>query len=179
MRLGAMRSAWPQRRGCVVADVAEGEVERVGTTMIYEKGFLRPSDAQIKTVCKIADDSFCSVIPKDFGSVPNAVGWLNDLSTAIALRLKCVEPHKDDWVGGGQHTKTHASIFWLLKLNGKEPLILQVGNDMREMRESEFIVFDDSKYHGVFAKKIWTGIAIQARKEIGQNRRRRSRVGGL
>ena len=132
--------------------------------MIYLTGNMRPTPRQKRIVRQIADDSFTRQVPADFGPVPStSENWVPDLSSMVALRLKCVDPHVDDWVGEGGCPDKHLAAFWVIQMPGISELILQVGNAAHRMCEGSFIVFDDSVMHSVHAKQYWRGVAYQMR----------------
>ena len=131
--------------------------------MIFEAGTQTPTPAQRRMVREIADDSFTTTLPQHFGSVPCGSKWQHDATTGIALRMRCVEPHQDDWVGAGKYQRRYAAVFWLLDMPKFEDLILQVGTVAQRMRPGDFVVFKDSVLHSVFAKRVWRGCAYQVR----------------
>jgi hypothetical protein len=131
--------------------------------MILETGTQTPTPAQRRLVRQIADDSFTRRLPHDFGCVPCGRNWKHDATTGIALRLRYVEPHEDDWVGAGKHPRRYAAVFWLVDMPKFEDLILQVGTVAHRMRPGDFVVFRDSVLHSVFAKRVWRGCAYQVR----------------
>ena len=134
--------------------------------MIFETGTQHPTPAQRRMVREIADDSFTTTLPQDFGSVPCGGAWRHDATTGIALRMRCVEPHQDDWVGAGKKPRRYAAVFWLVDMPKFEDLILQVGTVSHSMRPGDFVVFKDSVLHSVFAKRVWRGCAYQVRPNV-------------
>ena len=131
--------------------------------MIFESGTQHPTAAQRRMVRDLADDSFTTTLPHDFGPVPCGRAWKPDLTTSVALRLRYVEPHQDDWVGSGCPPRRHAAVFWLVDLPKFEELILHVGLVAKRMRQGDFVIFKDSVMHSVFAKSVWRGCSYQAR----------------
>jgi hypothetical protein len=131
--------------------------------MIFETGSQQPTPAQRRTVREIADDSFIRTLPADFGDVPCGSKWKHDETTGIALRMRCVEPHSDDWVGTGKQPRRYAAVFWVVEMPKFEDLILQVGGVAKRMRQGDFVVFKDSVLHSVFARRVWRGCAFQVR----------------
>jgi hypothetical protein len=130
--------------------------------MIFESGTQHPTAAQRRMVRDLADDSFTTTLPRDFGPVPCGSAWKPDLTTSVALRMRCVEPHQDDWVGAGR-PRRHAAVFWLVDAPKFEDLILHVGTVAKRMRTGDFVLFNDSVMHSVFAKRVWRGCAYQVR----------------
>lgn len=131
--------------------------------MIFETGTQHPTSAQRRMVRAIADGSFTATLPQDFGRVPCGGSWKHDATTGIALRMRCVEPHQDDWVGAGKYTRRYAAVFWLVDMPTSEVLILQVGTVAQRMKPGDFVVFKDSVLHSVISKRVWRGCAYQAR----------------
>jgi hypothetical protein len=132
--------------------------------MIYLTGNMRPTPRQRRIVRQIADDSFTRQVPADFGPIPCASdSWVPDLSSMVALRMKCVDPHTDDWVGEGNKPRRYIAVFWVIQMPGISELILQVGSAAQRMYVGDFIAFDDSVMHSVHAKQYWRGVAYQMR----------------
>ena len=123
--------------------------------MILETGTQTPTAAQRRMVREIADDSFSRTLPQTFGSAPCGSKWKQDATTGIALRMRCVEPHQDEWVGAGKQPRRYAAVFWLVDMPKFEDLILQVGTVAHRMWPGDFVVFKDSVLHSVFAKRVW------------------------
>ena len=131
--------------------------------MIYHVGNQKPTAHQRRIVRKIADDSFMRDVPDDFGPVPSVAGWAPDLSSMVALRMKCVDPHTDDWVGNGNKPRRYMAAFWVVDVSGFNDLWIQVGNEAHRMYVGDFIVFRDSVMHCVVSKNTWRGVAYQMR----------------
>jgi hypothetical protein len=131
--------------------------------MILETGTQHPTSRQRRILRDIADDSFTRTLPDDFGVVPCGSKWKHDRTTGIALSLKNVQPHTDDWVGSGPLPRRYAAVFWLVEMPKFEDLILQVGTMAERMRPGDFVVFKDNVLHGVFAIRKWRGCAYQVR----------------
>lgn len=131
--------------------------------MIFETGTQAPTPTQRRMVRDIADASFTTTLPHNFGDVPCGTKWRLDATTGVALRLKYVEPHTDDWVGVGKCPKRYADVFWLVDMPKFEDLILQVGTVAHRMRPGDFVVFKGSVLHSVFANRVWRGCSYQVR----------------
>ena len=130
--------------------------------MIYEMGRQMPTPAQRRILREIADDSFTMSLPIDFGSVPCGEKWKPDLTTRMAIRMRNVVPHTDDYVGIGR-PRSYVAVFWLVDIPNGEGLCLQVGGVARSMRQGDFVVFKDSVLHSVISDRVWRGCAYQAR----------------
>lgn len=138
--------------------------------MIFATGTQQPTLAQRRTVRELADDSFTRTLPSDFGPLPCGPSWKPDLTTGVALRMRCVEPHTDDWVGSGKYPRRYAAVFWLVDMPKFEELFLQVGAEAKRMRVGDFVVFKDSVLHSVISKRMWRGCAYQVRPNVRANR---------
>ena len=136
--------------------------------MIYEIGNQQPTAKQKRITLAIADASFCTTLPNDFGMVPCGRAWMHDRTTCTAIKMKCVEPHKDDWVGSGRRPRRYAAFFWLVDVRDYESVIVQVGTEAHRMVGGDFLVFDDRVLHSVFARRVWRGIAYQVRCNTGK-----------
>jgi|LakMenEpi03Aug12_release.lakeMendotaPanAssembly.Ray.scaffolds.fasta_scaffold551666_2 hypothetical protein len=134
-----------------------------GGKYIFHMGTQDPTVAQRRVVRAIADDSFTRTVPDDFGCLPCPQTWRPDAKTAIALRAKYVSPHVDDWVGIGSPPSRYVALFWVVEMPRFERLTLQVGTEVCQMSLGDFVVFNDTVMHSVFADKFWRGCAYQAR----------------
>lgn len=130
--------------------------------VIYNHGNQKPSAFQKRMLKEYADDSFTAVVPESFGEAPCSIPWELDRSTGVALRMKCVEPHVDEWLGKLRPIR-HAGMFWLVEIAKFQDLFLQVGKEFRPMREGDFVIFNDGVLHSVCSRRIWRGYACQAR----------------
>jgi hypothetical protein len=131
--------------------------------MIFERGFQKPTAYQRRIVRCIADDTFTTRLPPDFfgkGDVPERAGWMVDKSSAVALRLRYVEPHNDEWAGGWPMPRRYSAMFWLVDLP-RSTIVLHVGNMSQQMQEGDYVVFDDQVMHSLFSSKTWRGCAFQ------------------
>ena len=153
--------------------------------MIIETGRQAPTPAQRRIVRVVADDSFMSSLPKDIGDVPCGDMWRHDVSSGITLRMRSVDPHKDDWVGGGPRPRRYAAVFWLVDMSRYSlPIILKVGAVIHKMVPGDYVIFDDRVLHSVVAHNVWYGCAYQVRpieamaKAKLQRRERRGRNQG-
>lgn len=133
--------------------------------MIFETGTQHPTAAQRRMIREIADDSFATTLPQDFGSMPCGSGWKHDITTGVALRMRSVEPHTDDWLGDGKYPRLCAAVFWLVDLSKFDHIFLQVGTEARRMQLGDFVVFKDSVLHSVISNHVWRGCAYQVRPD--------------
>jgi hypothetical protein len=132
--------------------------------MIYQTGYQKPTAAELRAVKAVADDSFCTNAPSHVVP-PCPAPWKFDRLTSIALRLKTVEPHTDDWSGSfSNKPRSYAAVFWLMHVNDNDCIYLQIGNTAERLRAGDFVVFDDRIMHSVVARHTWIGCAYQARK---------------
>ena len=132
--------------------------------MIIETGRQLPTPAQKRMVRAVADDSFMNSLPKDIGNVPCGDRWRHDVTTGITLRMRSVDPHKDDWVGCGPRPLRYAAVFWLVDMPRYSlPIILQVGAVIHKMVPGDYVIFDDRVLHSVVAHNVWYGCAYQVR----------------
>lgn len=129
--------------------------------MIYTTGHLTPQRHQIDEARVKADDSFCVGFSEEFEKFfPTFDGFMPD-DTGILLKMKNVEPHEDDWVGGNV-PKTRRALFWLLE-GGGQKLVFGCGAKHIKMGPGDFVVFDDRKTHWVMSEKLWRAAAAQLR----------------
>lgn len=123
---------------------------------------------QLKILKKLADDSFEQSLPDEFFEehpIPEVKGWVPVLPTAIAVKLKHVEAHVDEWQGRNPVPSQHASLFWLMDIPIGGRLQLHVGLDACTMQRGDYVLFLDNIMHSVCASNVWRGIAIQMRPE--------------
>ena len=92
-----------------------------------------------------------------------------DKSTAI-LKCRNVEPHKDSEVGSKppKGYRFCGGAFGLLASSGN--IVLQVGNDCERLRPGDWVMFDDSILHGVYAERVWYGLALQIAKKVNERK---------
>lgn len=131
--------------------------------MIHSTGKLIPTAEIKKFVKQRADNSFTSTLDeKLFGNLPNTKSLPNieDIDSAIALKMKNVEPHTDTWVGSG-NPKKYTSIFWLVSIPKNNYLYIQIGDRAVKMYAGYFVEFDDTVLHSVQSSHTWYGIAYQ------------------
>jgi hypothetical protein len=131
--------------------------------MIFETGTQRPTTKQKRIVREIADSSFTALLPIDFGNLPVGTGWRYSYGNAIAIKMRCVDPHRDDFVGIGQAPRKYAAVFWLTSILKYERIAVQVGTKSITMGEGDFMVFDDRVLHCVCSDLVWRGCAYQVR----------------
>ena len=128
--------------------------------MMIERGSKKPTRSQMLEIEGQADDSFLVSPPKGF-DMPCFPGWEVDPLSGIALKIRNVEPHTDDWVGKNPLPRRRASIFWLMR--SRDHIWLHVGNDAVRMEPFDYVLFDDRKMHSVIARQTWVGCAYQVR----------------
>jgi len=123
--------------------------------MIYSIQNIVPSLEQKKHVKSRADGSFCSTVDVSLFNQET-----RKIDSAIALRMKNVEPHTDFWVGMDE-PKDYRAFFWLMGIPKYEYLNIQVGNYAKKMYAGDCIEFDDRIMHSVQSNHTWYGIAYQ------------------
>jgi hypothetical protein len=137
--------------------------------MIYATGSHPLLKSQVQELMKRADDSFCVNSSDEFMiSFPVVEGWEPAEMNATLLRLKCVEPHDDPFVGADEEPKVRRAIFWLVRGGGigrNTPLIFGCGTESVTLNPGDYVVFDDSVDHWVMSEKVWYGAAIQLIEE--------------
>mgnify|MGYP001145119447 CR=1 FL=1 len=136
--------------------------------MIFTTGRLNPSKHHLLEARQKADSTFCVSASDEFmQDFPTVLGWKPAGMTATLLKLKCVEPHDDPFVGGGEEPTVRRAIFWLLRGGGidyRQPLIFGCGAMSVKMRPGNYVVFDDTITHWVMSEKVWYGAALQLRE---------------
>ena len=154
--------------------------------MIYHKGNLQPTKAQLAEIRRSADDSFCSSAEPSFMSNfpyvwPGSQRWSFDTDSPVLLKLKNVEPHDDPWAGrhksnfdfdnppagwneSGEPLERLA-IFWVLTIANRPRhtsiIHFGCGSDFEKLKAGDFVVFDDRIPHWVMADMLWHGASIQ------------------
>ncbi len=134
-----------------------------GGSMIIATGSAGIPRGALTKVRKRADDSFTSLIDID---PPPIDGWEADRTTGIALAMRCVEPHSDDWLGTGPEPPAcdQASLFWLLQEPWHGRFYLQCGGDYATLGRGDWVLFSHSVPHCVTADSLWRGVAWQCRR---------------
>ena len=132
-----------------------------GVDMIRTIGFCAASPKRVREVRAVANGTFCAVLPDAFGCPPRAFVGGELLTGALALKFKNVAPHTDPYVGNGEEPDAYFALFWLVDIPQHEWLWLQVGNESVQMRQGDFVVFDDQVMHSVQSSRQWFGCAWQ------------------
>ena len=138
------------------------QYKKKGNGVIYATGHRKPTPEERREVRKRGDDTFTSRLPVGFLDTFEVDGWTVDDSTGIALRMRDVEPHRDDWHGLCPVPEKQASIFWLMDRR-LESVWVQVGNDACRIGCGGWVIFDHSVMHCVIAARKWSGCAYQLR----------------
>ena len=131
--------------------------------MIIQTGRMEPTPAQRRMIQEHGDDQFMGRLPSDFGMVPMFDGWTPDLESMIAIKMRCVCPHKDGWVGSNPAPRRYLSVFWLTKALIGTDFHLHVRNEQIKMTAGQWVLFNDRLMHSVFAERLWHGVAYQMR----------------
>ena len=126
--------------------------------MIFKTGKQTPTPDQRRIVRTTADDTFCRELPGDFGDLPCGDEYSHEWGTAVALRLKAVNPHWDPWLGDSREPAKRCALFWLI--SGAD-VWLQVGGGAVRMQPGDYVAFDDAVMHCVVADRVWRGVACQ------------------
>ena len=144
---------------------------------IFGFGHQEVTRKQIIATRKIADDSFCTNVPRIVQ--PPFVAhfleeWEVDEMTGIALTLKCVDPHTDTWTGFSPIPRKQAALFWLFDCKAVG-IHLQVANESHHMRKGDWVFFDDTKLHSVTSNYKWLGVAYSYRY-IGSKKKEKKSI---
>lgn len=132
--------------------------------MIYQRGTLTPTKAQLAEARARADSTFTSRGSSDFCSRLPAFEGYRDADSLILLKLRNVVPHSDDWVSEGKAPRVRRALFWLLQGGGNalhERLTFGCGKQHITMAPGDFVIFNDSVDHWVMSEKTWLGAAAQ------------------
>ena len=122
---------------------------------------MKPTARQKKLLRNVADESFCSGVQDDFGRAPFN-DHLPSADPMIALKMKNVMPHVDYWVGNScLEGREYTAVFWLAEIHKHARFSIHVGNQMVDMGEGNFILFDDRIMHSVCSERVWRGLAYQ------------------
>lgn len=135
--------------------------------MIIQTGYMQPTAAQRRMIRIFGDDQFMGKLPSNFGPVPMFDGWAPDLESMIAIKMRCVGPHKDGWVGSNPAPRRYLSVFWLTKELIGTDFRLHVRNEQIRMTAGQWVLFNDGLMHSVFAERLWHGVAYQMRPTGG------------
>lgn len=103
-----------------------------------------------------ADDSFTLSCDRFIPDLPIIEGIKYSKNSAMGLKLKCCDPHRDTSVG---NLKTCWNMLFVMSEpdNGW----LQVGNDYTRLCNNTVYLFKDSLVHSVQSKKSFVMLAIQ------------------
>ena len=131
--------------------------------MIIQTGYMQPTAAQRRMIREHGNGDFTGQLPPDFGPVPMFDGWTPDLESMVPIKLRCVGPHKDGWVGSNPAPRRYLSVFWLTKAPIGTDFRLHVRNEQIRMTADQWVLFNDGLMHSVFAERLWHGVAYQMR----------------
>ena len=131
--------------------------------MIIQTGYMQPTAAQRRMIREYGDAQFMGHMPPGFGPVPAFEGWTPDMESMIAIKMCCVGPHKDGWVGSNPAPRRYLSVFWLTKALIGTDFRLHVRNEQIKMTAGQWVLFNDGLMHSVYAERLWHGVAYQMR----------------
>ena len=131
--------------------------------MIIQTGHMEPTPAQRRMIREHGDDQFMGRLPADFGRVPMFEGWAPDAESMVAMKMRCVGPHKDGWVGSHPDPRRYLSVFGLTKAPIGTDFHLHVRNEQIRMTAGQWVLFNDRLMHSVVAHRLWHGVAYQMR----------------
>ena len=131
--------------------------------MIIQTGYMQPTAAQRRMIRERGNGDFTGQLPPDFGPVPTFDGWTPDLESMVPIKMRCVGPHKDGWVGSNPAPRRYLSVFWLTEVPIGTDFHLQVRNEQIRMTAGQWVLFNDGLMHSVFAERLWHGVAYQMR----------------
>ena len=125
-----------------------------------------PDPALLRAVHRRADASFMqSLDDLTPDLLPQIPGYRPELASNCCLKMRSVEPHRDDWQGNpalrGRRKPEYRAMFWLLQ----GQLHLQVSDDAVTLYPGNWVLFDDRRLHCVVADRQWIGLAVQYVKE--------------
>ena len=135
--------------------------------MIIQTGYMQPTAAQRRMIQEYGDAQFMGHMPPGFGPVPMFDGWTPDMESMIAIKMRCVCPHKDGWVGSNPAPHRYLSVFWLTKAPIGTDFRLHVRNEQIRMTAGQWVLFNDNLMHSVYAERLWHGVAYQMRPTGG------------
>lgn len=131
--------------------------------MIDTVDFQLPDPRLARAVRRLADDTFMSSV-EDLAPemLPRIPGYRPHLISNCCLRMRCVEPHRDDWQDAATKPPRHyRALFWLFD----GCLHLQVANDYAILSPGYWAFFDDRLAHSVVSRAKWVGLAVQYVRE--------------
>jgi hypothetical protein len=125
-----------------------------------------PDPALLRAVRRRADASFMqSLDDLTPDLLPQIPGYRPHLPSKCCLKMRNVEPHRDDWQDPcalrGRRPPPYRAMFWLLQ----GQLHLQVSDDAVTLYPGNWVLFDDRRLHCVVADRQWIGLAVQYVKE--------------
>ncbi len=123
----------------------------------------------IRLLRERADDTFMQTTRhKDFNdkklipSLPDGLCFADE--HPMILKIGNVYPHTDPWCGVGT-PGIRRSLFWLLEIeeDGSEMTVFfgVEGHKAVQLKNGDYVIFDDSKEHFVIAESMWVGCAWQ------------------
>ena len=93
----------------------------------------------------------------EFPNLPH--GLIYDNTTALYLTGKSIAPHRDpNLIIGKEFVR---GMFWVTRKKSREPIYIQVENEFKEIKEGEFVIFQDYLLHCITSDGIWEGVAVQ------------------
>jgi hypothetical protein len=131
--------------------------------MIDTVDFQLPDPRLARAVRRLADDTFMSSV-EDLAPemLPRIPGYRPHPVSNCCLRMRCVEPHRDDWQDTATKRPRHyRALFWLFD----GCLYLQVANDYAILSPGYWAFFDDRLAHSVVSRAKWVGLAVQYVRE--------------
>ena len=122
-----------------------------------------PDPRLARTVRRLADDTFMrSIEGLAAEMLPQISGYRPHLVSNCCLRMRSVEPHRDDWQDAATKRPRHyRALFWLFD----GCLHLQVANDYTILSPGYWALFDDRLAHSVISDAKWVGLAVQYVRE--------------
>lgn len=131
-------------------------------------GWWQPTTYQVETAWRRGDNSFTRPTDERFDAdrpIPWGAGgrlWTSyPHQHGALLKMKCVEPHQDPWIGAdADYCGEQLSMFWLLRAGG-DVWFSVVGHEPVKMTPGHFVLFDDSVTHHVMSERLWAGVSWQ------------------
>jgi hypothetical protein len=135
--------------------------------MLFAKGNLEPSKAQLVKLQVSATTDFTERAPKEFFQ-PTLDMMLygeehTEFETPVLIKGKNVYPHTDPWCGRRPEPIERRNLFWLAKYPRDRYLEFYYGNDSCRMTGGDWVIFDDSIVHSLISKYTWYGMILELR----------------
>ncbi len=113
----------------------------------------------MRAVRKIADSTFMSYLDNLTAEMlPQIPGYRPHLPSNCCLKMRSVEPHRDDWQDTQRtRPRLYRALFWLMQ----GYMHLQVSDDDVTLYSGNWVLFDDRRLHCVVADRQWIGLAVQ------------------